>query len=399
MKTLTRWLLALLLVATPMLAVVELASANTELVPASRLVVPYFDISGSRSTLIMLTNVSKSVDLLSVPIGGQPARAVHVEFYDKTCSRTDTTIELSASDIDQLNLKILPNLVGNPSLPTQLGWVDIDVRKGDAQRDKISIQCNVLVGTVIISDSAGDFALAYPAASSVGSSTQSGVTKPCGALVAEVGGHIVTHDSNGAAVAWSGRYEPFPSRVLVPFFFAEGGPLGMTSQLVIAAPAHGNWDFALGESPGQHLGTTGDSPPSSLMSGTALFFDGCENKNSFSFGGHYVNGSLGTLFGTPNPANQSSWKTPSPSTCKGVVNFPSVDADYSGAFVGWIDLPNTKPTVAKPRGMVGLLIQPTTIGKKEADTTRLWGDPKDGGRDQNYSLVDDLGTGGHDDLN
>jgi len=63
MKTFTRWLLVLLLVAVPLMAVIQTASANTELVPASRLVAPYWDVTAGRSTLILLTNVSKSVDL------------------------------------------------------------------------------------------------------------------------------------------------------------------------------------------------------------------------------------------------------------------------------------------------------------------------------------------------
>jgi hypothetical protein len=401
MKTFTRWLLVLLLVAVPLMAVIQPASANTELVPGSRLVAPYWDISGSRNTLIFLTNVSKSVDLtagatLPSLAGFVPyPRAVHVEFYDKTCTRKDVTIELSAGDIDQLDLKNQPNLTGDPSLPSGQGWVDIDVRKLDAQRDRDSLQCNVLLGTVVITDSASDFAIAYPAASSIGSSGREHEF-PCYENV------IVTHDSNGKAVNWFGRYEPFPSRVFVPFYFAEGGPPDLKSQLVIAAPADGNWFVGQvageGESPGQDLGT------GSLMAGTALVYDGCENKESQSFSGHWLNGSLSGLFGPK--MNQAfppaGWKTPG-SDCKATNNFPSADDDYSGAFVGWIDLPNTLAdssgttagAVTVPRGLVGLLIEWTTIGKKVGDGTRLWGDPADGDRDGQYSLVDEVD---HEDL-
>jgi len=298
---------------------------------------------------------------------------------------------LSAGDIDQLDLKSQPNLVGDPSLPSGQGWVDIDVRVKDAQRDQDSIQCNVLLGTVVITDSAGDFAIAYPAASGIGSSGLE--TKlpeiPCYLNT------IVTHDSNGKAVNWTGRYEPFPSRVFVPFYFAEGGPPGLKSQLVIAAPADGNWFSPFGpsaagegESPGQDLGT------GSLMNGTALVYDGCENKESQSFAGHWINGSLSGLFG-PKVNQAFPWKTPGPE-CKSVAFFPSADDDYSGAFVGWIDMPNTLSDSSSitggvptfPRGMVGLLIENTLT--LVGDAIRLWGDPADGGRDGEYSLVDEV---------
>jgi hypothetical protein len=402
MKTFTRWLLALMLVATPILALVEWASANTELVPASRLVAPYWDVTANRSTLFLLTNASKSVDLLTVPTGAQAARGVHVEFYDKTCVRQDLVVDLSAGDVDQLDLKVL----GTPALVSNVGWADIDVRLGDGQRDKDSIQCNVLLGVVVNADSAGDFAIAYPMASSIGSA-QTGLlgTRACTDTLA--GDTIVTHESNGGATSWAGVYEPFPSRVFVPFFFAEGGAtLGMTSQLVIAAPTDGNWAdtevcagapavCTRGESPGQNLpGLPGPAKQGYLMDGTALFWDGCENKESRSFGGHYITDALsvGTLLG-PKAKQDWPWNTPGPS-CKGngPSFFPSVDDDYSGAFVGWVDLPNVlaDSTGAGPRGMVGILIQNTTIGKKEGDVVRLWGDPADGGRNGAYSQVDNV---------
>lgn len=392
MKTFTRWLLALLLIATPTLALVEWASANTELVPAARLVAPYWDIAGSRSTLIMLTNVAATVDLLTSPTPGapQPARGVHVEFYDKTCVRQDMTVDLSGGDLDQLDLKAL-----GIALPSGQGWVDMDVRAGDAQRSKDSIQCNVLIGTVVNSDSAGDFAVAYPMASVIGSSTASfpAVGKPCSSTY--VGDTIGTHNVNNAATGWTGRYEPFPSRLFVPFFFAEGGPLGQTSQVVIAAPADGNWYNSTGggsgEAPGQLL--PGLSLPVSqagwLMSGTALFYDACENKVSRSFGGHWINNKLsdaivagGAGLNLGSAASQSfPWTHPG-LACDNQVNFPSADDDSAGAgkgaSIGWLDVPNTgvsDSSVIWPRGMVGILIQNTTIGKKEGDVIRLYGDP------------------------
>jgi hypothetical protein len=360
--------------------------------------------------LFLLTNVSKSQDLTSII--GFPFRGVHVEFYDKTCTRANIEVFLSAGDVDQINIKALGTQTANGQ-----GWADIDVRAGTAQTDEDSLQCNVLLGEVVTADSAGDFAVAYPMASSIGSSNKRGGLIDCDST-------IVHHDSNGSATDWHGRYEPFPSRVFVPFFFAEGGPLGMKSQLVLAAPADGNWYdadaaggncnpggatgvCANGESPGQDLGR-GD-----LMAGTAIFFDGCENQESRPFGGHWINSPLSDITLLGAKADQG-WPWTADVLCKigapaAGGTFPHVDGDYQGAFVGWVDLPNTLPdSSAKlhgasggdfwngpnkyPRGMVGVLIQNTTIGKKEGDAVRLWGDPSDGGRGDRepYSSVDEV---------
>jgi hypothetical protein len=376
-----RWLLAILLIATPVLGLSEYATANTELVPASRLVFPYWDISGSRSTLLLLTNASSVHDA-----------NVHLEFYDKTCTRHNRQDYLSEGDIDQLDLKVNPNLTGNPNLPSGLGWVDLDVRESPGQSTDESIQLNVLMGNAVLSDAAGNFAVAYPAASIIGSSANGHR------------GDIVTHDTNGSAVTWTGRYEPLPQRVFVPAFFAEGGPLGQTSTLAIAAPADGNYAGGVaGESPGQHL--PGSGPAKLLMSGTAYFFDACEVSISQPLESHYIFGSLTSLFGA-TLANQSSWNNPTTGTSCGA--FPSTDRDNnSSAFVGWIDFENTldtsfatgtnEPVVADreaARGMVGVLVQNVVTSITQGDAFRLWGDPSvlnEALTRENYSLVNEAG--------
>lgn len=410
MRKFTQCLLGLLLVATPLVAAIETASANTELVPAARLVAPYFDVSGSRRTLVMLTNASNYIDLITTSTGATLAtfpKGVHIEFYDKNCNRTDRTVDLSASDVDQLDLAKVPtDLTQDPFIVSKQGFIDLDVRAFDAQRDKPGIALNVLMGTVVISDFSSDFSVAYPMASSLfgfavghpDSSADLALAFPAAASVPTGSsgiGHVgVTHDANGKATGWGSGYEPFPSRVFVPFYFAEGGPLSTASQLVIAAPADGNWDGSgLGESPGQALpGVTIGSVTGALMDGTALLFDGCENKLSGQITSHWVNETLGARWGVN--VNQSSWKTTLGANCKGSVNFPAVD-EASGAFVGWIDYPNVAlSSVLKPRGMVGVLIESAVIsGKGHGDLTRLWGDPTN--RVPKYSFVDFVP---HDDL-
>jgi hypothetical protein len=357
MKSCTRWFLALLVVAAPLMMVVHSASANTELVPAARLLGPYWDVSGSRSTLLLLTNASLAVDLTG------PQGRVHLEFYDKTCSRHNVPIELSPGDIDQFDLKNSPtDLTQITTLPSKKGWIDVDVRSGSGGRDRPSIQYNVLMGTIVISDSASDFALAYPMASSIGSSSQG------------VGGDIVTR--SGTSVQWSGRFEPFPSRVFVAAFFADGGPLNTTSQLLIAGPANGNFgglsDGTVGEAPGADLG----GATTILIDSEPQIFDGCENFQSTQLFGHYIDGSLTALFGA-GFVDQSNWNT---GTNCGTSVFPNVD-EVSGAFVGWIEIPNlVESSTGFPRGLVGVLAQSASAGSvQQGDVGRLWGDPCYGG--------------------
>jgi hypothetical protein len=377
-----------MLAVAPLVAAVGTASANTELVPAARLAIPYWDISAGRNTLLLLTNVSRAVDLRGAAFHGE----VHIEWYNKDCSRTDIPVQLSPEDIDQLNLS-------NPAtnLPGTQGYADIDVRNV-ASNVGTSLQYNVLLGTVVVSDSVSDFVIAYPAASDIGSSSTG------------VGGNIVTRniDGSGRALVWTGSYEPFPSRVFVPMFFAEGGPTNTQSLLAIAALPNGNWgQGALGEAPGQDVTTFVPGGPASttLISANTQVYDGCENRQSKPISGHYILGSLGSLFG-PNVTQTPPWKNILPNDCHGAQNFPHVD-EFSGASVGWIDIPNTTdPSIGDSgdefdRGMVGVLIENAdSIGPSPAtqqgDVTRLWGDPAAGFRGGVYTNVDGVS---HCDIN
>lgn len=368
MKSLTRVLLALLLPAVPVMATVGTAAANTELVPASRLVAPLWDLTDGRFTNFFLTNV------------GSDYEVVHIEFYDKTCDRYNMPIELTPGDIDKVDL-LAEGVHDAATLPSHKGWADIDVRTDTGGTAEDSIQKNVLLGTVVVTDAPGDWAIAYPMASTIGSAASG------------IGRTIVTHDFDGNALAWSGGYEPFPARLFLPQFWAEGTGLGFATQVVLAGPADGNWNGGShpgakygghGEAPGEDLGL---APSSILVSGTAQFWDGCENHRSYPFRDHWVSKSLGELFGTPKPANASSWSA-SQSNCGGV--FPSVD-EYTGDYIGWADFPNVSvDSLGAPRGMVGLFIEWTTSGgKQQGDAHRMWGDPSYGDRGY-YSWVDDV---------
>jgi len=413
MRSLTRSLVLLLLVLAlvPMGGLIDSASANTELVPAARLVAPFVDISSGRDTFLLLTNVSSFLPLTRTPfsfanigipgvtISDSLGWGVHLEFYAASCATTSRTIDLTASDIDQLDLLVSPNMVGQlPGGPTTQfqsgvegrGWVDIDIRRSPAAATDQSIQANVLMGTVVISDFAGDFALAYPMASSIGSAQQG------------VGGIIVGR----APITWTGRYEPFPPRVFVPAYFAEGTGTGsaagqvFSTFLVIAGPADGNWSGVdsndatangnTGEPPGQVIGDGGQGGDL-INIPNSLLFDGCEQRLDRALNGHYINNPLGTIYGAVN-LNRANWTV---ANCTN-KSFPGLD-ELSGQPVGWVDLPNTltskgtttsstRPAasstggigVNRPRGMVGVFVESVAGGTPTAfklgDVTRLWGD-------------------------
>jgi len=408
------------------------ASANTELVPAARQIVPFFDISSGRDTFLILVNASRNIRLDGTffPCGTNTCGpfGVHLEYYGQSCQRIDESTFLTPGDIDQFDLALDP-VVAGASLPggalgsvtassTQSGlggrgWVDIDTRftqGGIVQTSDPSVQANVLLGTVVITDSSADFALAYPMAAGIGTS-RSGVL-----------GRIVRRDSNGRAINWTGRFEPYPPRTFVPAFFAEGtdttGPntgTAFTAFLAMAGVADGNWDNSdNGEAPGQQIGLPG-AAGEPLINVTAIIFDGCEHSISSPFSSHYVNNFLSKLF--PAIPNRTLWtagkcaagEIGTAGTFPG-RDFLSVSQDPTGTgqAVGWIDLPNTAIScdntvpgtdpgqcpaysgastastplgagrgVGQRRGVVGVLIENVvnaTIPLRIGDVTRLWGD-------------------------
>lgn len=385
MKSFTRWLLALLLVAAPTIAVVQTASANTELVPASRLVAPFVTVESGKATFLLLVNTSSTVRLTDVSGVNAIVGGVHVQFYDKACARNDIIVRLSERDIDQVNVTTT-NFTG-----TNLkGYADIDVRNTTIYTDSEaapSIRENVLLGTVLVSDSTNDFAFSYPMAASLGS-----------AASGAAGGTIVTHNSSGAALAWTGRYEPYPSRVYVPIFYAEGtDSQGATVSgfLSVVTPADGNWHGAGtsagagAEAPGEAISVLSGSNPLTL--GT-LIFDGCEAQGSANISGHTIMDTLTNLF-TAGVANRTNWTTANCSISGGPI-FPGRD-ELSSEPVGWMQITNTSTqckgsssgcggTLNPPRGLVGLFFESSVGGspsKKMADNSRLWGDPNQGSRE------------------
>lgn len=395
------------------------ASANTELVPAARLGVPYWDLRDGKTTFFLLTNASDFIDLQDTPFsifGFQiPGPSVHVQFYDKTCAKQNRKVKLSPLDIDQLDLSVAPTSV---SLPSKVGFADIDVRFSESAGGLLSragVQLNVLMGTIVIVDPANDWVAAYPAASNLGSSADG------------LGGPIVARNSSGYPLAWNGRYEAFPDAVAIPGFFAEGkGPTPYTidSVLAIAGLPDGNWDGSnYGEAPGQELLTPSTLTPRILVSTHGHWYDGCENEFSYDIDTHYAIGNLESFFGTLVNRDKGPWHLADPaSTCTGTA--PLVD-EVNGAYVGWAKLQNNMtstsycdtdlrgsggaggltPTcgINRARGLVGTNLQTalnSANGNFSADITRLWGLPltieeQDNCTDSDGNPLPPTGSGGN----
>jgi hypothetical protein len=390
MKSFRKVAIAAMVAVVPALAV-GTAWANTELVPGARLVAPYWDVTGitggggDRGTLLLITNVSKVANLQRSAVsldqngvcnlgnGAASKCGVHLEFYDKTCENVNVSIDLSKWDIDQLDLNVDADMSGPRGLPNKLGWVDIDVRKSEAGTDDAGVQANVLMGTVVIGDSGSDFAVAYPMASSIGSSNTAQTTFP------SIGGDIVTRRNGGFADKWTGGYESFPARVFVPMYFAEFNNYGQTftSTLAIAGPAQA---ISGGEAPGQELGEVEVADEAILVDVSVAGFDACENPWSDSIEEHYVIGSLDELFASNVDA--ANYKTTG-------CTLLSADTDRTATNPfkgGWIDLKNRARSAntnagivgaenSYERGLVGVLVQQaTTATTFRGDATRLWGD-------------------------
>jgi len=382
MKTFTRWLLALLLVAAPAIAVVHTASANTELAPASRLVAPYITLEAGRNTFLLLANTSGVV--LSNKSG--TTGGVHIEFYNKSCSRNDIVQQLSERDIDQINIdSLIASAIFADS--SKLGFADIDVRDttlytGNSQVAP-SLRVNALTGVVLVADSTDDFAFSYPMAASLGSAASG------------AGGIIVTRNpaGTGAASQWTGRYEPFPSRLFVPIFYAEGADSAgstVTGFLSLVSPADGNWHGggtgtgAGAEAPGEVIAVAAGQNALQL---SVIMWDGCERQRSFTPAGHTVMGTLDTLF-PGGAALRSNWTT---ANCTSGGTGPGRDEQGSNEPLGWLDIGNSSSQCkgsatgcgvaggGNPlRGMVGVFFSRSVGGspsKKMGDNSRLWGDP------------------------
>jgi len=356
------------------------AHANTELVPGTRVVFPFFDISTGNSTFLLLHNA------------GLALVTVQVALYGQGSGRQEVFLTLPIADTDQFDvgLQAVGGAAAFPGVAANLGqtnvagrgWVDAFVVATATTTSSI-IQRNALAGSAIIVNVPGDFAFAYPGAASQCQSDSG------------TGGTVVSRlSSGGLATAWTGRCEQYPSTLFLPGYLAEDlenspSPL-RTAFLAMAGPADAN----MKEAPGQDLGNAGASLINVQLAAFGVHADGCGLGSGIIINPvHHVNGRITTvnqsissadfrrtnfvadgscmpgrtnadeLSGSPIASMllQNAIDTPT-SAVTGPVPNPS----FSGA--------NGFDTTARKRGMVGVVFGTAADGGlKLGDTIRLWG--------------------------
>jgi len=356
------------------------AGANTELVPGSRVVFPFFDMSTGNSTFLLLHNT-----------GGLTA-TVQLALYGQGSGKQDFFLTLTGADTDQFDIGLqvgggaatFPGVSGNTSQTNVAGrgWVDAFVVASASTSSNV-IQRNALAGSGIIVNIPGDFAFAYPGAASQCQSD------------AGTGGAVVTRlAGSGLAGVWTGRCEQYPSTLFLPGYLAEDlesttSPL-RTAFLVMAGPADANKK----EAPGQDLDGASASLVSIQMPGEGAIFDGCGIGSGVTIApAHLVNGRISTVntqsgngFRRTNFTTTASCPTTGGPFTDELSNSPiasmklrnNIDTPVSAVtgpvpnpdFTG----PNGFDTSARKRGMVGVAFGTAFDGGlKVGDTIRLWG--------------------------
>lgn len=401
----TRFVLLALLATAVVAGTVAPAMANTELVPGSRLVFPYVDIQSGRETFLLLTNA------------GSNFTPVHIEFYSQSCLRTDRRIDLTGKDIaavvvsTQVTTTNLPAVSGSVVAQNVagIGWADVDARNpiGCASPSNLancnSVEYNGLMGTAVVVDVTADWAFAYPAAASQGSSSSGFTTTSTtigGNTVTVPTGTILTRDPSGFALTWTGAYETYPDTHLIPAFIAEDicTSTAFRAFISLVGPA----DAWRKEGPGAPLGTS----TLLVQLNNSSAFDGAENAVSVNAEAHQVNGRLCDVF-QGSTAARTAYHNPPGYASFDIQNGPNGTSTNA---VGWLELSNnilvplsstTGPapninftstagfdTSQRHRGMVGLVFEiqsndgclglagcTSGIRLFTADAVRSWADP------------------------
>src|SRR5574337_1061178 len=403
MKLLRNSLVGLLATALVATAAPSAVFANTELVPGSRLLFPYVDITTGRQTFLLLTNASNTI-----------TSPTHLTFYGQNCQRNDQTVILTPQDIAAVSVNAaLGSAAALPATPASsgskqtssdgIGWVDVDVRDSANLRNSPSYQLNALMGEAVIIDTVKDFAFAYPAAAAQGSAqgsfTSTSVVINGNTRTISTSQILTRATAGDFANAWTGLYETYPSQTLFPAFFAEdlctASSPTLTAFVSIAGPADG---FRK-EAPGSELNSS-TGAVTTLVNSAGDVFDGEEHTTSVSAFAHLLNGRLCTVYPTVKARTQYA--------ASGGASYATLDSTLGAVnAVGWFNLDNTQATPTGPapgsatlpnnpdftttngfdtsarqRGMVGVLfeIQASDLvagtAVKTGDALRNWNDPR-----------------------
>jgi hypothetical protein len=255
------------------------AMANEEMHPGGRLFYPLWDVSGSRLTFIIITrlplfNVDQPVDrstssyatydtrnncrpnhTTAHPAGGVFPGVnddVHLQWYGKSCDKTDEVIKMSCGDIDLIFLSAGNLATHYNTSPDQIGALDVHFTiNGTGLPDK-RVEENSLLGHAVIVDPAGSgWAATYPAAAAKATRC-----------------NFCDNADGGTDVG----YEPYPTEVFLPFALADDSSGGISNFLSLWAPTF---------FPGGNLKGTAFSVQWS-------WYDGRERRYDGSTGGHSI---------------------------------------------------------------------------------------------------------------
>lgn len=266
------------------------ALANEEMHPGGRLFYPLWDVGtstsgvGNKLTFIIITrlalfNVDQPADrslggagstynplnncrpghTTAHPAGGLVSSNddVHLQWYGKSCDKTDEVIRTSCGDIDLIFLSA-GNLSAHYNASTdQQGALDVHFTINATGLPDQRVEENTLMGHAVIVDPAG-WAATYPAAAAKATSCS-----------------FCDNADGGTDVG----YEPYPTEVFLPFALVDETSNNITNFLSLWAPTF---------FPGGNLKSTSFSVQWSWYDGRERRFDG-------STGGHSIMQSLKSL--------------------------------------------------------------------------------------------------------
>lgn len=261
------------------------ALANEEMHPGGRLFYPLWDVSNNRLTFIIVTRLALfNVDQVADRSLGDASRTtyntnnncrpfhstahpaggllssnddVHLQWYGKSCDKTDEVIRMSCGDIDLIFLSAANlNFHYNASADQQ-GALDVHFTINNTGLPDQRVEENTLMGHGVIVDPAG-WAATYPAAAAKATSCS-----------------FCDNADGGTDVG----YTPYPTEVFLPFALLDETQGGLTNLLSLWAPSF---------FPGGNLKSTSFSVQWSWYDGRERRFDG-------STGGHSIVQTLKSL--------------------------------------------------------------------------------------------------------
>lgn len=383
------------------------ALANEELHPGSRLFFPYWDVTGTRVTFLILTRLPLfPVDQFQTstyntlnnckpghtaafpnPTGGTNLTAddVHLEWYGKGCKKRNNLIHMSCADVDLIFLSASNYLTLTEGTDT-VGALDAHFIINNTNEPKNRVHDNSLMGNAVVADSSAGWAAMYPAAAA--KSTQCTF---CSDL------------DNGTDVG----YEPYPLELFLPFALVDDsqGAGTLSNTLALWAPTFFpggdmeglsfgvQWDWYDGRER-RFIGSQGGHSFIKALKSLDVGFSTANTPQTWTCGHSAVGGTGGGPAGTTGIAENDGFARDGTnpiacgSTSAGDATHPSDERDnQTSTPIGWWNFNKSSDTAGPfvpyngfsqaTRGMVGVVLAATAEGvgttkQSNGDFIRLW---------------------------